>query len=72
MKDFNPLIFLAGLAFGAALTFLTNTMLKDYNNSLIASAQMTQLVEIKRQCDSKFPLLLDNTFYECKYLRKFK
>lgn len=29
-------------------------------------SQMFILTEIKRQCDSPWPLLLGNTFYNCK------
>jgi len=64
--------FIAGLVIGIAGYAYANYLINGYNRELIAKAQITQMVEIKRQCDSKFPLLLDNTFYECKYLRKFK
>lgn len=29
---------------------------------------MSTLKEVKRQCDSEFPLLLDGTFYKCEKL----
>jgi hypothetical protein len=29
-------------------------------------AQLTVLADIKRQCESPFPLLLGDTFYSCK------
>ena len=53
----------------AALMLITLSALIGYNigwNHAATEAQLITMAEIKRQCESPFPLLLGDTFYSCK------
>ena len=53
----------------AAIILLTLSALMGYNIGWkhgATEAQMFVLSEVKRQCESRLPLLLGNTFYNCK------
>jgi hypothetical protein len=53
----------------AALMLITLSALIGYNIGWkhgATESQMITLTEIKRQCESPFPLLLGDTFYSCK------
>lgn len=40
-----------------------------YMNDYAHKIQMQTLVEIERMCNQKFPLILNNNFYECYQIK---
>ena len=66
----KAIIAIAGVALGIMLAFLSN-VIDSHHSNIARQAEMRALAEVKRQCDSPFPLLLDGKFYTCKYMRDF-
>lgn len=58
MNLHSAISFAVGLFFGAAL----GLALVIYHHD---RAQLYIMAEVKRQCESPWPLLLDNKFYRC-------
>jgi len=63
-----PEFVIIGLLLGAMATYYAIKSFDDYMNDHAARVQMNTLLEIMRQCNSKYPLMLNSELYTCKKL----